>query len=361
MLKRIFFLVILLSLSAAVAFAETALHLDTQVLPRGCATCHFRSNLKTGGGSNGCIVCHGQPQRLQNAGRNYPPGFAPVGAKLVNIETVFNKTYRHPTFDTPGRHRSNEVLPETDPQAPRHADCVDCHHPHYVTKENKIAGVRGKKVGNLVTQVTKEYELCYLCHAESANLPGRYTNKRLEFAQGNPSYHPVEAEGKNSAVVSLIRPYKEKKVSPEDVSMITCGDCHGNDDPSGPKGPHGSRYEHILVDNYVTKDMVMESQYAYALCYRCHSRSSILGNESFRYHSLHIQGSCGAMSTTGTSCYTCHNSHGSPEYKYLIRFNTDIVSPNSAGLLKFVEKGTAKFSGECYLSCHGVDHNPKSY
>jgi hypothetical protein len=30
-------------------------------------------------------------------------------------------------------------------------------------------------------------------------------------------------------------------------------------------------------------------------------------------------------------------------------------------MLKFVEKGSSKFSGECYLKCHGVDHNPKSY
>jgi hypothetical protein len=26
-----------------------------------------------------------------------------------------------------------------------------------------------------------------------------------------------------------------------------------------------------------------------------------------------------------------------------------------------VEKGVSSFHGECYLSCHGVDHNPKSY
>src|SRR6185369_17993520 len=131
----------------------------------------------------------------------------------------------------------------------------------------------------LMTQVSKESELCYLCHAESANLSGRSTNKRLELSPSNPSFHPLEAEGKNSAVVSLIRPYKEKKVTAGDISTITCGDCHGNDDPNGPKGPHGSRYANILVDNFVTQDKVVESQHAYALCYRCHNRNSILGNE----------------------------------------------------------------------------------
>jgi hypothetical protein len=30
-------------------------------------------------------------------------------------------------------------------------------------------------------------------------------------------------------------------------------------------------------------------------------------------------------------------------------------------MLKFVEKGVSTFRGECYLSCHGVEHNPKSY
>ena len=357
---RIFIAILILNTSLLMLPSQgsAATHLDKARFPMGCATCHYKANLKGGGGVAVCITCHGNPQRRVDNPKMPKGSFKDVG-NLANIEVEFAKTYRHPVFDAPGRHRGNETLPEVDPKAPRHCECVDCHHPHYVTKENKFAGIRGKRVVNQMVSVTSEAEVCYRCHAESANLPGKYTNKRLEFSMNNPSFHPVEGEGKNSAVISLIRPYREKKIAPADISIIECSDCHGNDDPNGPKGVHASRFKYILKENFEAGDNVAESPQAYGLCYKCHNRTSILGNESFRYHSLHINGKSGFNS--GTSCYTCHNSHGSTEYKYLIKFNKSVVFPNSKGLLKYVEKGSAKFSGECYLSCHGVDHNPKSY
>lgn len=341
----------------------TPIHLDHDNVPAGCSTCHLTFNFKNGGGPDTCIICHGDPSRLTKVYRTMPKGFAPTGKSLKNIEAEFNKTYRHPVFDVRGVHRADEVLPETDSQQPRHADCVDCHNPHQVSVSNKFAGIKVRRVGvgNVVSSATKEYEVCFKCHAESANLPGRFSNKRLEFALTNPSFHPVEGEGKNTAVISLLKPYKEKKVNASDVSTISCDDCHGSENPSSPRGPHGSMNEHILVENFSTRDNQPESPFSYALCYRCHSRESILGNESFKYHALHIQGTGGTAGANGTSCYTCHDSHGSVDNKYLIKFNQSVVFPNSAGMLKFVEKGIATFRGECYLSCHGVDHNPKSY
>lgn len=349
-------LLALVVFSADIVFA--GVHLDKTRLPGGCATCHYKASLKGGGGSAGCITCHGNPQRRAQS-LKMPRGAVANVANLKNVEAEFYKTFRHPVFDTPGRHKSNEILPEVDLKALRHSDCVDCHHPHYVSKENRFAGLKGKRVVNYTVEPAKEAELCYRCHGDSVNLPGKYTNKRIEFSLNNPSYHPVEGEGKSSTVVSLIHPYKEKKVAVTDVSVIACSDCHGNDDSNGPKGVHGSRNRFILKDNFDAADNISESPQTYALCYRCHSRASILANESFRYHSLHIQGK--SVAQPGTSCFTCHNSHGSVEFKYLLRFNRLVVSPNSKGLLKFVEKGTAKFSGECYLTCHGVEHNPKSY
>jgi hypothetical protein len=307
-----------------------------------------------------CLVCHGDRATSKLLNRNLPRGATFPDPSLKNVEAEFRKNYRHPTFDARGIHLANERLPETDSRLPRHADCVDCHNPHLLSPANRFAGIPGKRVGNLYADVATEYELCYRCHGESANLPGRFTNKKAEFASGNPSFHPVEAEGKNASVVSLVKPYREKKAAAGDISTITCADCHASDDSSAPRGPHGSRFEHILVENYSSRDNVPESAYAYALCYRCHSRSSILGNESFPYHAKHIQGNTGTL-LGGTSCSTCHTAHGSPENKYLIRFNTDIVTPDSRGQLKFVERGVAKFSGECYLTCHGVEHSPKKY
>jgi len=335
-----------------------SVHLDKNNLPRECATCHYKANLRGGGGSTGCLTCHGNSQRRVEGGK-MPKGSIVAKSGMLNIEAEYAKTYRHPTFDLPGVHRANEQLPEIDPKAPRHADCVDCHNPHYVSKENKFAGIKAKKVLHQVAEATKESEICYRCHGDSANLPGKYGNKRVEFLLTNPSYHPVEGEGKNSNVISLIRPYREKKITSDDIATFSCSECHGSDDVKSPKGVHGSRNQFILVDNFNAADNIFESQQAFALCYRCHSRSSILADESFRFHSLHIQGR--SAQQPGTSCFTCHNSHGSTEYKYLLKFNPNVVSPNAKGLLKFVEKGTAKFSGECYLTCHGVDHDPKSY
>jgi ribosomal protein L40E len=359
-IKRLFFTVFTLLVTSSVVFAATALHLDKNKVQGGCIACHYRTYLKTGGGSEHCLYCHGNANRRQQVNRNIPRGILPPSAKPVNVELEFKKQYRHPSMDVHGVHAAAEVLPEQDPKAPRHADCADCHNPHFLTTTNKFAGIPGKKSGLGVVAVDVERELCYRCHAESANLPARATNKRAEFLATNKSFHPVEAEGKNLTVVSLLRPYKEKKLADNDISRLSCGDCHASDSASSPKGPHGSIHEHILVENYSVKDMQSESIFAYALCYKCHNRNSILANESFKYHSLHIKGK-DQINASGTSCYTCHNSHGSGENRYLIRFNTDIVRPTATGQLKYVEKGVYQFSGECYLNCHGVEHNPKSY
>jgi len=327
-------------------------HLDSKIMTDACASCHMGFDFSDGGGAYKCVTCHGS----SNAQR----GLVAQGVKLKDMTKEFSKNYRHPVFDKRGIHSAREVLPEIDASKPRHADCPDCHSPHFVTIGTPYTGLRGKKVGNLNTPITKEYELCYLCHADSANLPVKSVNKRIEFSINNPSFHPVEGEGKNQAVISLIRPYREKKSSPSDITILKCVDCHSSDDTSSPRGPHGSKHQGLLTDNYATGDNIVESSFAYAICYRCHKRTSILGNESFISHSRHIVGERN-FKGGGTSCYTCHTSHGTPENRYLIRFNREFVTESSTGKLKFVEKGTYSFHGECWLRCHGVDHNPKSY
>lgn len=338
-----------------VSSAETTVptHLNKAYLPYGCGSCHVGMEFKYGGGANRCLLCHGKPSQLS-------AGWMKDRQPVSDVSRDFGKNYRHPVFDKPGIHDARELLPEINPAAPRHADCVDCHNPHQLDATAPFNGIKTKTTGTFEAQITKEYQLCYRCHAESANLPLKSTNKRAEFAPSNPSFHPVEAEGKNLAVVSLIRPYKERKTSPSDVSVISCGSCHGSDDPNAARGPHGSKYQGLLVDNYATGDNLAESSYAYGTCYRCHKRSSILGNESFPSHSRHIAGERN-FKGGGTSCHTCHSSHGSVENRYLIRFNRDYVTESSSGALKFVEKGTYSFHGECWLTCHGVDHNPKTY
>ena len=197
---------------------------------------------------------------------------------LLNIKKEFEKVYHHPIEKT-GVHTYRETLPETDPSMPRHAECVDCHHHHYVTKENKYLGLKGTNVeGAQVTNIINEYELCFNCHSYSANLPSDQTNKAELFNISNPSYHPVIGQGQNHRVPSLQPPLTE-------TSLIKCTDCHNNDDPLGPKGPHGSHHRRLLKKNFTDHDGA-EGVIQYDLCYSCHARASILGNESFPLHNL---------------------------------------------------------------------------
>ncbi|TYO98733.1 doubled CXXCH motif protein [Geothermobacter ehrlichii] len=328
-------------------------HGDRQLLPRTCRACHRGMAMAIRGEEEVCYACHGSQDERDKMRR---AGLLGDGARLDNIAREFRKPYRHPVEKSRGVHHPQERLPEEQVNAARHVECVDCHHPHQVDRDQPFRGMVGKRVGNFQGAIENEYELCYRCHAESANLPIGSTNKHAEFKQTNRSYHPVEAEGRNLYVISLLPPYNERKENPGDVTRMTCSDCHGSDDASGPQGPHGSNYAGLLRLNYDTSDERPESRYAYELCYRCHDRTSILSNESFPYHALHIRGN-----PAGTSCHTCHDAHGSSKYQYLIRFNEEVVSPTADGKLEFKATGIGTRHGSCLLNCHGVEHNPMSY
>ncbi len=334
-------------------------HGDPSVMPKSCRSCHRGMSMRISGEELACLACHGsdsQRQKMVSGAYLRLPG----QARLHDIEVELRKPYSHPVLSVSGVHRQKEALPEEMVNAARHSECVDCHHPHLVDERFPFRGLPGKRVGNFLADIDKEYELCYRCHSSSANLPAHSTNKHAEFKTSNPSFHPVEGEGRNKYVISLKQPYVATAEKPGDVSIISCRDCHGSDEPGSPGGPHGSRYRGLLNTHYEMDDGRPESAFAYALCYRCHERSSILGNESFPYHALHIEGRRGS-NQSGTSCFSCHDSHGSTRYPFLIRFNEDVVRPNADGKLEFKAQGVAARHGTCLLSCHGVEHNPKSY
>lgn len=325
---------------------------DPETLPASCNTCHVRyvygEPWATSGEERFCYLCHGSEERRRKSKDTGRLGYK---VSLIDISAEFAKLSHHPV-ELRGIHWQKEILPETDPKIPRHSECQDCHEPHRSYK--KINSEKGKKKLTIDPDLKDEYELCYKCHSYSANLPPGRTNKAIEFQPTNPSYHPIETEGKNLNVPSLLAPLKAEK------SMINCTDCHNNDNPKGPSGPHGSIYAPILIKNYTTADGYTEDEFTYALCYECHSRNgkrSILNNESFPYHSLHIV-------EKKISCYSCHNSHGSPTNPHLIEFRLDRSEADSFGRFEFIDRG--EFRGECYLKCHpaekgGVEHSPKVY
>jgi len=314
-----------------------------------------------------------------------------------NIEAEFAKAYRHPTYSiTPSVHDPSESptnaplsIPETSAVATRHVECPDCHNPHASNAatatrpkgSGKIAGVWGIDTNNVLKLPSgtppsvNEYEICYKCHGDSANKPqpgggpqGPYPvrvavqfNMRLMFDPVNPSYHPIEAAGRNTAnVPSLIAPWTTS-------SIMYCTDCHDNDagpkaptPGTGPAGPHGSNIKHLLVARYdADASSTTESAATYALCYKCHSRTSILADASFPLHHTHVSGE-------SASCSLCHDPHGissaqgnATSNSNLINFDRRFITPSSSGILRFDDLGTRK--GRCYLTCHGANHNPWSY
>ena len=333
-------------------------HSDKSLVGKSCRVCHRGMTMALSGEEGTCLTCHGDSgsrNRMVEGGYLKSQG----ASLLSDIANELSKPYNHPVLTIQGVHRQLEALPEEVVNAARHSECVDCHNPHVVEKGKPFRGLKGRRVGSLITEIENEYELCYRCHSESANLPGNSSDKHAEFKTTNPSFHPVEGEGKNTVVISLKEPYVAQKKRPNEVSRITCGDCHGSDDPAGPKGPHGSNYQGLLVLDYQVDDGMPESEQAYSLCYKCHDRASILSNESFSYHSLHIQGRLGGKD--GTSCFTCHDAHGSTQYQNLIKFNEDVVFENAAGILKYEAQGYSARHGSCSLNCHGVEHDAKDY
>jgi len=326
-MKKAMYLVImvlfLISLSPFLGSLDAVpTHLDKTKVPTGCRACH------KGHGVRGtvllekskdemCLKCHGS------------------GGKNKDIYSILIKPSNHPVINTSRYHQVGEELPERNPSLPRHVSCYDCHNAHRSEAAEPLKGKRGYSgKGAKIKRAVNEYELCYNCHSDSANLsPDK--NISLDFLPSNASYHPVETYGRNPYVPSLIRGYNAS-------SIIRCSDCHGNDDPGGPKGPHGSIYSPILKARY-ERTSGPESPSNYALCYQCHNRTSILNDESFKAHKAHIV-------YNQVSCAQCHDSHGSRINPNLINFDFTSVMPNSKGELAYIP--AVPGMPRCLLTCH---------
>ncbi len=319
------------------AFSGSA-HGNRSLLPMGCKTCHVghgipQSRMMDNTVPAVCVKCHGDATGRAAARSE---GILINSDHLKNVEAEFLKTSRHPV-NTTGAGVST-------------ISCTDCHPPHWIltAANGGVQGGSGTDVKRLVNsrgQSQPEYELCYKCHGSTPPIGTAAVNIKRLFLTSNPSFHPVQTTGRNSDVPSLISPLTEQ-------SIISCTDCHGSDQASGPRGPHGSIYSPILKAHYETDSGKPESSYQYELCYRCHSQSSILGDQSFSKHRRHIEG-------TNASCFACHNAHGSTEYTHLIDFDENVVFANRMGQLWFRDNGYR--SGSCSLLCHGKNHKNKRY
>jgi predicted CXXCH cytochrome family protein len=331
--------------------------------------------------------CHssqpGQPHPLTGAGgvgRATPGALSSSGR--ADVGTQVRKVSAH--------HEEPDMIPTAKRVAGgaarsgvRGVGCADCHNPHLVNGSRAEApyvsgmlqGVSGvDRRGAEVRPVTYEYEVCFKCHSD--NTPDidyvprvlSVTNTRLAFDPTNPSYHPVVDIGKELNVPSIPSSY-QPSMSPS--ASIYCTSCHA-DDEGGSRGPHGSSFAPILKERYETTDNTPETYDNYALCYRCHDRSSILRDDSFRKKTVGAKGSGGGHSghlAAGAPCSACHDPHGvydsgataTGSHTHLINFDTRFVrgqtGPGQA-VPTFNDSGV--FSGSCTLVCHGVPHDALS-
>ncbi len=359
-----------------------------------CTTCHNPHNNALGqflvmhnGNSELCIACHQVDSTTVTGHRDciacHSPHSAPSGPYLlrgVNVTaacmnchdgSVHSAPNINPDLHKISVHDTDREIDPPDP-IPLDVTCTDCHEPHSMRHGSASApsipanfgSVSGVSLsGSAIPVAQFEYEVCFKCHGDRNAVPPRVTrqimtvNNRLRFDPTAVSFHPVAGPGRNDDVPSLLPPWTT-------ASVMYCNDCHSSDTGgmaggSGAAGVHGSNHEPLLRRRYAMLDYTSESAANYALCYSCHSRNSILGDESFKGHRRHIV-------DERTPCFACHDAHGissqgsARHHSHLMNFDLSIVSPDSAtGRLEFVDEG--RFQGRCFLTCHGASHSPKEY
>lgn len=399
-----------------------------------CLACHFphsatvNQRLLRAQEENTCFLCHGGTNRIAT----------------YNIQSEFNKVgsvagvtrYAHPTVAvTPSNHDTAELpppisgyvrataptMPESSAGAPRHAECVDCHDPHAANSTSgsstppavqsplvRVTGVTGSLADGRtpVTPAINQYQICFVCHGDSANKPqnvnypdyGRTAyrqtysivsdpyNERLNF-WSNISRHNV-TQPRSATVVPSLRANilnldgsVGRSLGPG--TYIYCTDCHNNDQArasqgSGPNGPHGSIWSHLFERRYEIEGPPSSpggndgihvdsggtapgtAPTNYALCNKCHDVAQLLTDTTFK-HSRHVI-------NAGASCSTCHMGHGVQQpvttngntNNRLLNVDTRIVAPlpsgRNAGWL-VIDTTTRT----CYVQCHGRSHAGATY
>jgi hypothetical protein len=342
-----------------------------------------------------CVGCH-------SGGSNLSPA-------IPNIYAEFAKT-GHPFPAGSNRHSSQEsVVLKND----RHATCVDCHNPHATTQTASFAStaIRGSQNGTIgvsatdgvttVNPAVNQYEICLRCHGTSVGkqvLPiygyaamrttagGDPLNLVMQFGVAATSSHPVMHESKSSlpqpSLLKFMWNLDGHTQGRPITNRILCTDCHNSDDNrefggTGPNGPHGSQFPHILERRYEYSQVAPgmppaagpgstitnlqpaitdpSSGGPYSLCAKCHDLANIMSNASFSRHALHIN--------SGFSCSVCHTSHGmgpnssNVTGERLVNFDLKVVGENATSTYFRSPISYNRGSNTCTLTCHNYTHN----
>jgi len=290
------------------------------------------------------------------------------GSPAPDVRTQIQKPFAHP-IGLSGRHAATEGDDASRyGVGSRHAECVDCHNPHFGASDplppaapnasNRSLGVGRVRVTNgpagtrpIYTwagpgerSFAAEYEVCFKCHSSWTTRPVGQSDLALLTNPNNPSYHPVQARGKNAGIDS------RSFVTGWSSDRLTyCSDCHSSDDPL-TRGPHGSNYRYLLKASYAATS-VPTPMAPSDLCFECHTwdtyadpsaASASLAASRFNPpavpngHAFHI-------GQQGLSCYACHESHGSTLRPALI------ATGRSPGLSNYTQTLSG---GTCAMTCH---------
>jgi len=362
--------------------------------------------------ANACSSCHGSHRNPAGARNLRAPEEAAcspchsgtnVSPALQNVMATFSKPYSHPVTTVTGAHDPTDTLPVN---SARHAECPDCHNPHSAAAQigtalppgtqAAISGVSGYDTAGVQMPAVKEYQVCFKCHADSTNKPQNstymtYGRTPSRYPQGSlPAGYPIPPPlppdqynvrlqflstiGHNVMGNSIVttanttlRSYMLNVDGTDNMnrplttsSLLYCTDCHNNDQArsfngSGPNGPHGSSFQHLLQLNLYIEPAgggSGNSTSGRALCNKCHD-VSLIGN--IRPHGNH----------NSYGCTTCHDPHGviggnAASNRAMINFDTGVVTAGGT-YFGYFYNGSGSGQKGCYLRCHGEGHNPITY
>jgi len=370
------------------------------VAKNGCSSCHGEHNVQ---GQNAllrsvddqtCLTCH-------NGSSNISPPIPNVLGEMVAPK------YGHAFSAGNTPHRPHEAALLTQNL---HVTCVDCHNPHSSNRvasypaapairpsQTMVMGISASDGVTVVSPAVNQYENCLRCHGTSTAKPALVNfgylpvrsvsasdplNVIPEFSSFATSSHPVfHARSSPLSQPSL----RTNMLNLDGMTMgrsmstrILCSDCHNSDDNrefggSGPSGPHGSIFPHILERRYefsqagapgtavsnLFPNPSLSAQGGpiggpYAVCAKCHDLNQILSNTSFSEHARHVK-------QDGFSCSACHTGHGmgaqsgSITGERLVNFDIKVVAPNGALPISYNHA-----TNSCSLVCHNHSHQLRS-
>jgi hypothetical protein len=248
-----------------------------------------------------CFNCHGDTAGINAHGsanafilkyNNYVSGASQAfcynchdgTAANTDIQSIFNRTFRHGVEDCQVCHNQHTAEPGT------HTPDGQWYPPSPNENTNDVSGVLSSVKGvepspwppswtttnsfTVLESAVKEYQICFKCHAKYSHqfssdcllchtevwdedlgaivIGFKFRSAQREFNINNKSAHPVVVTSNNQIGSYLPRALSTTQMESPWTNIgqqtMYCADCHGADDEDiiDVKGPHGSNSKFIL-------------------------------------------------------------------------------------------------------------------